>query len=95
VALCEQHGILIRFDTQIFDLKIAQSGADELDGNAHITAGAMRHEVWQIFVKRIVDLLLSVVLLVLLSPLLAAVAIAIKMTSSGSPAFPSEEGRHQ
>jgi len=87
VSLCEQHGILIRFDTQIFDLKIAQSRADELDGNAHITAGAMRHEVWQIFVKRTVDLVLSVVLLVLLSPLLAAVAIAIKMTSSGPLLF--------
>jgi len=86
VALCEQHGILIRFDTQIFDLKIARSSADELDGAAHITAGATPHEGWQMFMKRAVDLVLSLVLLVVLSPLLLAVAIAIKMTSSG-PVF--------
>ena len=87
VALCEQHGILIRFDTQIFDLKIAHSRADELGGNAHITAGAIVHNDWQIFVKRTVDLALSLILLVLLSPLLVAVAIAIKMTSSGPLLF--------
>jgi exopolysaccharide biosynthesis polyprenyl glycosylphosphotransferase len=83
VALCEQHGIVIRFDTQIFDLKIARSGADELDGQAHITAGATPHDGWQMFMKRTVDLVISLVLLIVLSPFLVAVAIAIKMTSSG------------
>lgn len=87
VGLCEQHGILIRFDTQIFDLKIAQSGADELDGNAHITAGATPREGWQMFMKRAVDLVLSLTLMVILSPLLAAAALAIKMTSSGPILF--------
>jgi exopolysaccharide biosynthesis polyprenyl glycosylphosphotransferase len=47
----------------------------------------MRHNVWQIFTKRTVDLVLSLALLVLLSPLLTAVAIAIKMTSSGPLLF--------
>lgn len=87
VGLCEQHGILIRFDTQIFDLKIARSGSDELDGNAHITAGATPRDGWQMFTKRAVDLVLSLALLIILSPLLAAVAIAIKMTSSGPILF--------
>lgn len=83
VALCEQHGILIRFDTQIFNLKIARSGADELDGEAHITAGATPHDGWQMVMKRIMDLVGSLVLLVVLSPFLAAVAIVIKMNSAG------------
>ena len=83
VALCEQHGILLRFDTQIFDLKIARSGADELDGEAHITARATPHDGWQMVIKRALDLVLSMILLFVLSPLLVAVAIAVKMTSSG------------
>lgn len=37
-ALCEQHGIIIRFDSDIFDLKIARSHADVFDGDAQITA---------------------------------------------------------
>ncbi len=87
VALCEQHGILIRFDTQIFDLKIARSGADELDGEAHITAGATPHDGWQMFMKRTVDLTLGLILLLILSPFFCAVAIAIKMTSAGPILF--------
>lgn len=87
VALCEQHGILVRFDTQIFDLKIARSGADEFNGEAHITAGATPHDGWQMFMKRTMDLLLSVILLVILSPILITVAVAIKMTSSGPILF--------
>jgi exopolysaccharide biosynthesis polyprenyl glycosylphosphotransferase len=83
VALCEQHGILIRFDTQIFDLKIARSGADELDGEAHITAGTIPHDGWQMVMKRIMDLVVSLILLAVLSPFLVAVAIVIKMTSAG------------
>jgi lipopolysaccharide/colanic/teichoic acid biosynthesis glycosyltransferase len=43
--------------------------------------------------KRIVDLFVSVVLLVLLAPLLLAIAIAIRLDSPGSPFFFQERGR--
>lgn len=41
---------------------------------------------WQLVVKRVLDIVISFVALVLLSPLLAAAILAIKLTSSG-PAF--------
>jgi exopolysaccharide biosynthesis polyprenyl glycosylphosphotransferase len=87
VALCELHGILVRFDTQIFDLKIARSRAEEFDGEAQITATATPHDGWQMVVKRSIDLVLSVFLLMLLSPFLVGIALAIKMTSSGPILF--------
>lgn len=87
VALCELHGILIRFDTQIFDLKIARSRAEEFDGEAQITATATAHDGWQMIAKRAIDLLLPIVLLIVLSPFLVGIALAIKMTSSGPILF--------
>jgi exopolysaccharide biosynthesis polyprenyl glycosylphosphotransferase len=87
VALCELHGIVIRFDTQIFDLKIARSRAEEFNGEAQITAGAFPHDGWQMIIKRTVDFVLSMILLAILSPFLLAVAIVIKMTASGPILF--------
>ncbi|MGB9471023.1 MAG: sugar transferase [Candidatus Acidiferrum sp.] len=90
VALCERHGILIRFDSDIFNLKVAQSRADEFDGGAHITAHSGSLDGWPSLVKRGLDVAVSTVSLVILSPLLAAVALAIKFMSKGPVLFRQE-----
>ena len=90
VALCEHHGILIRFDSDIFNLKVAQSRADEFDGDAHITAHSVSLDGWPSLVKRGLDVTASILLLVILSPLLAAVALAIKFMSKGPVLFRQE-----
>lgn len=82
-ALCEQHGIFMRFDPEMFNLKIARARAEELDGSSHITAHSSLLDGWPSLVKRILDIAASFVLLVILSPLLGAVAILIKLTSKG------------
>jgi exopolysaccharide biosynthesis polyprenyl glycosylphosphotransferase len=89
-ALCEHHGILMRFDSDIFNLKVAQSRTDELDGDAHITAYSGSRDGWPSLVKRGLDVTASLVLLVVLSPLLAAVALAIKFASRGPILFLQE-----
>jgi exopolysaccharide biosynthesis polyprenyl glycosylphosphotransferase len=89
-ALCERHGILMRFNFDIFNLKVAQSRADEFDGHAHITAHSGSVDGWPTLVKRGLDVALSFVLLVILSPLLVVVAVAIKFTSKGPVLFRQE-----
>jgi exopolysaccharide biosynthesis polyprenyl glycosylphosphotransferase len=89
-ALCEQHGIFMRFDPDIFDLKIARARAEELDGNSHITAHSSLLDGWPTLIKRILDFTMSLVLLVILAPILAAVAILIKLTSAGPVFFRQE-----
>jgi exopolysaccharide biosynthesis polyprenyl glycosylphosphotransferase len=86
-TLCEQHGILLRFDTQIFDLKIAHSRAEDLDGEPQITAGTGASQGWGFFFKRLLDFWLSLALIVAISPLLIVIAILIKATSSGPVLF--------
>jgi exopolysaccharide biosynthesis polyprenyl glycosylphosphotransferase len=89
-VLCERHGILMRFDSDIFNLKVAHSYTDELDGDAHITAHSGSREGWPSLVKRGLDLVVSLFLLVVLGPLLAAVALVIKLTSKGPVLFRQE-----
>jgi exopolysaccharide biosynthesis polyprenyl glycosylphosphotransferase len=90
VALCEQHGIMMRFAPDMFNLKVAQSGADEIDGDAHITAYSGSLDVWPSLVKRALDVAVSFVLIVLLAPLLAVVALLGKLTSKGPVLFLQE-----
>jgi exopolysaccharide biosynthesis polyprenyl glycosylphosphotransferase len=89
-ALCEQHGIMMRFASDIFNLKIARSRAADLDGDPHITAYSGSLDGWPILMKRALDMVVSFTLLVLLAPLFAIVALAIKIESEG-PAFYRQE----
>ena len=95
-AVCEQHGIFMRFDHKIFDLKIAQARAEEFDGNAHITAHSSPLDSWPLFLKRILDVTVSFALLVILAPVLAMVAMMVKLTSRGPILFKQERvGRNK
>jgi exopolysaccharide biosynthesis polyprenyl glycosylphosphotransferase len=85
-ALCEQQGITVRMLTSIFDLKIAHSFAEELEGDALITHSTGRVEGWPVFAKRVLDLAISATVIILFSPVLLAVAILIKILSPG-PVF--------
>jgi exopolysaccharide biosynthesis polyprenyl glycosylphosphotransferase len=85
-ALFEQHGIIMRFDSDIFNLKIARPHTDVFDGDAQITAHYRGVEGWPLLFKRLIDICGSLVLLILLTPLFLVVAILIKSTSMG-PVF--------
>jgi exopolysaccharide biosynthesis polyprenyl glycosylphosphotransferase len=86
VALCEQHGFLIRFDPQVFNLKIANSSHDGLDEYSQVVAAARSVDTWPAIVKRVMDFTCSLLLLLILAPVFLLVAILIKFMSSG-PVF--------
>jgi exopolysaccharide biosynthesis polyprenyl glycosylphosphotransferase len=95
-ALCEQHGIFMRFDPEIFDLKIARARTEELGGRAQITAYSSPLDGWPVLLKRILDVTLSFVLLVAFAPVLVLVALLIKLTSRGPILFLQERiGRNK
>lgn len=86
-GLFEQHGLVMRFDSDIFNLKIAHRRTDAIDGSPQITAHCGGFEGWPIFLKRLIDLSGCLVLLVLLTPLLFIVSILIRLTSPGPVLF--------
>ena len=87
----------MRFDPKIFDLKIARARAEEFDGNAsYHCAFFSLLDSGPLFVKRILDVTVSFALLVILAPVLAAVALMVKLTSKGPVLFKQERvGRNK
>lgn len=86
-ALCEQHGIALRFDGDIFGLKKSRSTPDEFDGHHYVATSAGAPDWWPVAVKRILDIALSLILLILLAPVLVAVAALIQLYSPGPVIF--------
>jgi exopolysaccharide biosynthesis polyprenyl glycosylphosphotransferase len=85
--LAKHHGILVRIDTDIFDLKFARQHTEATGGVPQIVASSNDIEGWQLLVKRIFDVIGSLVLLIVVSPLLLVVAILIKATCPGTIFF--------
>jgi exopolysaccharide biosynthesis polyprenyl glycosylphosphotransferase len=86
VTLCEQHGIVLRFDSQVFKLRSPHYRVHELEDNSRMFAIAGPDDVIPAMIKRTLDCLLSGALLFLVSPLFFVVAILVKLTSPG-PVF--------
>ncbi|HVO81122.1 MAG TPA: sugar transferase [Terriglobales bacterium] len=85
-AACEEQGILVRFPSSIFDLKLARTKAEEFDGDPVITLSTGSLHDWPAAVKRAIDLLVSLALIVALAPVYLLTAVLIKLTSRG-PVF--------
>ena len=85
--LAKQHGILIRLDMDIFDLKFAHAHTQAAEGNSEIVTDSNSVDGWQLLFKRALDFTGSLVLLILLSPVFLIAAILIKLTSPGTVFF--------
>jgi exopolysaccharide biosynthesis polyprenyl glycosylphosphotransferase len=90
VEQCEEQGIPVTFPSAPFDTKNARAVAAFAPTGAVLTllTGAMIG--WPVIVKRVFDVLVSACLLVVLAPVLAAVAIAVKVSSPGPVIFAQE-----
>jgi exopolysaccharide biosynthesis polyprenyl glycosylphosphotransferase len=86
VSLCEHHGIVIRVDSQIFNLRNQDPSPMELDANSQVVTVADSTGSWPVFVKRLIDCFGSAVALILLAPVLLVVGLLVKFTSEG-PVF--------
>jgi exopolysaccharide biosynthesis polyprenyl glycosylphosphotransferase len=82
-AVCEQHGIILRFDTDLFNLKLAKPRAVATDGEPQIATPGVVSEGWPFLFKRAIDLTVSIIALVLLAPLLLIIALLVRFTSPG------------
>ncbi|WP_263353196.1 sugar transferase [Acidicapsa acidisoli] len=89
-SLCQQHGITMRFNSDIFGLKTSRWRAEEFEGDQYITTYTGADELVPRTAKRAFDLILSALALMAFSPLLIVAAIAIKLTSPGPIFFLQE-----
>ena len=90
VEACEEQGIMVRVRTQLFDLRVGRPQVDNIDGVPVLTIRSGPEEDWQLALKRVLDFLGSAALLVLLGPFLLAIALLIRLDSSGPVLFRQE-----
>lgn len=84
-TLCEQHGILMRFNSNIFGPGSSHWHAEEFEGGEYLATYSIA-EGWPRIMKRALDIIISSLMLILLAPVFALVALAIMLTSPG-PVF--------
>lgn len=86
IYVCEGQGVDAAIAADFFNLKISKLRQTDLDGTPLITLEKRFDKEWQIFVKRGVDIVISGLGIVLLSPFFLLIIILIRLTSPG-PAF--------
>lgn len=85
-ALCEQEGVRTLIISDFFSGLISRVESEVIRGIPVLIYSTTPLKEWQWFVKRIFDIIFSATMLLLLSPLCLAIALAIKLTSKG-PVF--------
>jgi exopolysaccharide biosynthesis polyprenyl glycosylphosphotransferase len=88
--LCADHGIRVRLNSDVFGLDNARWLAEDVDGSYYI---ATRTGVWgggPLAVKRLIDIAISAAVMIFLSPIFLAAAIAVKLSSPGPVIFLQE-----
>jgi exopolysaccharide biosynthesis polyprenyl glycosylphosphotransferase len=90
VRQCEEQGIIVRVRTEMFNLQIARSHLDDLQGVPVLTIQSGPSDGWQLVAKRFIDILASTGLLITLAPLFAIVTLLIRLDSPG-PVFFGQE----
>ena len=91
ISICEEFGILCRVPSNWFEFQTAKTSAYELDGIPILTVyTGSQHQFDSMWLKRSLDVLLSLILLALLLPLILVISLLIKLTSKG-PVFFTQE----
>jgi len=83
----EQLGIVTRLVVNFLPTRLPHLNFDEFGGLSLLTMGTKPRDEVLLFVRRLVDVSVAAVLLIVLSPLFLAIALAIKFSSPGAVLF--------
>src|SRR6266850_450742 len=86
INLLEEQGIMVHLLSDNFPHRLARSRASEFEGAPLLSLHSAPPVTWRTEIKRLMDLAVASLMLVFLFPLLALVALAIKLDSKG-PVF--------
>ncbi|MDD5348336.1 MAG: sugar transferase [Candidatus Omnitrophica bacterium] len=90
VSLAEVEGIKISIAIDFFNFKISRAKQSDLYGFPLITFDSAPDKLWHLLAKRLMDVVLSGISLVVLAPVFLVIAVIIKATSDG-PVFFSQK----
>ncbi len=80
---CEREGVQVRLNSDFFGKIAKRVKIDHIYGLPIISFISTPDNEWALYIKRLIDILFSGLLLIILSPLFFIIAILIKITSNG------------
>lgn len=86
INLLEEQGIMVHLFSDHFPHRLARSHPSEFEGTPLLSLHSAPPATWRTEIKRMMDIVVAASLLLLSAPLLALVALAIKLDSQG-PVF--------
>lgn len=86
IGVFELEGIPVSIAADLFDLKFAKARQSELQGFPLLTFISTTDKYWQLVIKRILDVVISLIAFVAVFPFMIIIAFIIKLTSPG-PVF--------
>ena len=90
ITFCREQGILVRVLSDFFEFASNMTRVDQFESNRVVTFYNSPIGGMSVVAKRMLDIALSSVLLLLFSPLLLLVSLLVKLDSSGLAFFPQE-----
>ncbi|MBI1920747.1 MAG: sugar transferase [Geobacter sp.] len=90
VSLCEEQGIISRFLSDIFNLKLARLKSEPFEDSRMVTLYTGNMEGQSVVIKQGLDFIISLSLIICLSPLFLLIALLIKASSPGPVLFIQE-----
>ena len=87
IAVCEREGVEVWLLADFFKTQISKTSVGLFLGRPVLLYRSVPASVWPLFVKQAMDSLGAMVLLLVLSPLMLAVALGIRLTSRGPVLF--------
>lgn len=90
ISLCQREKVGIRVFPDVFQIMATEVSIGDLSGLPLLTIRDIALQGWKLTLKRVVDVILSAIFLVLLSPLMLIIAMLIKLDSPGPVFFVQE-----
>lgn len=90
VLRCEKEFVTARIVPNLLEASLVEMSVEQIDGIPLFGLKESPLQGWNLVVKRTLDVVVSAVVLVLLSPLLLAIALAIRLTSPGPVLYRQE-----
>lgn len=87
VHACEEEGIKFRIMADFYDLQISRVSLIKVGEIPLLTLEPVAQDEGKLFIKRLIDIMVSAVCIILFFPVMAVIAGAIKMDSNGSVLF--------
>jgi len=87
MSICQAHGVEVRIVPDLYQIALANVVVESLNGIPLLGVRGPVLREWQVAFKRVADILLSSVSLIILSPLLLLIGVAIRLDSPGPAIF--------